>query len=338
MLGVAVVGCGYWGPNVVRNFHALGNCEVRAVCDLDAERLAKITRLYPAIRAVRDVREVLDASDVDAVAICTPVHSHHPLASAALEAGKHVMVEKPLAHSVEAATALVELAEARGRVLQVDHTFVYSGAVQKIRSIIDDGQIGDLLYFDCVRVNLGLFQPDVNVIWDLAAHDVSIMTYLIDQQPQWVSTVGSTHYGKFEDQAYVTVQFDGSLVAHFHVNWLAPVKVRSTLIGGSRRMIVYDDLEPSEKIRVYEKGVTLTNDRGQREQALVDYRVGDMYAPYIDKIEPLEGACRSFVDAIEHGTRSPTDGRAGLAVVRVLEAAQESVRKNGERIALGPAR
>ena len=247
---------------------------------------------------------------------------------------KHVLVEKPLTDSVETAEALVDLAERCGRILQVDHTFVYNSAVQKIRSIIDSGEIGDLLYVDCVRVNLGLFQNDVNVLWDLAAHDVSIISYLIDRPPLWVSAIGSAHYGKLESQAYVTIKFDASLIAHLHVNWLAPVKLRSTLIGGSKRMIVYDDLDPSEKIRVYEKGVTLNSDAGARERALVDYRIGDMFAPHLEKSEPLGRACSAFLEAIRTGAPSLSDGRAGLGVVRILEAAQRSLRVEGERVSL----
>ena len=331
-IGVAVVGCGYWGPNLVRVFSALDHSEVHAVYDLDAQRVVGVRRRYPAVRAVTEFRELLDDPTIDALAICTPVHSHYDLARAALEAGKHVLVEKPLTHSAETAEKLVELAEKQRLVLQVDHTFVYSGAVQKIRSIIDSGVLGELLYVDSVRVNLGLFQSDVSVLWDLAPHDISIITYLIDKTPLWVSAIGSTHYGPVENQAYVTLKFDNSFIAHLHVNWLAPVKLRSTLIGGSKRMIVYDDLEPSEKIRVYEKGVTLTNDPRQRERVLVDYRTGDMFAPYIDKTEPLERVCRTFLDCIGTCTAPPTDGHAGLAVVRILEAAERSMRQDGERV------
>ena len=334
MIGVGVVGCGYWGPNVIRNFIALPGADLRVVCDVDAARLEPLARLYPAVRTARDFREVLDAPDVDAIAICTPVATHFALAEAALKAGKHVLVEKPLTDSVETAEALVELADRSGRILQVDHTFVYNSAVQKIREIIDAGEIGDLLYVDCVRVNLGLFQRDVNVLWDLAAHDVSIISYLIDSPPLWVSAVGSAHYGNLESQAYVTIKFDDSLIAHLHVNWLAPVKLRSTLIGGSRQMIVYDDLDPSEKIRIYEKGVTLNSDAGARERALVDYRLGDMFAPHLAKSEPLGLACDAFLESIRTGTPSLTDGRAGLGVVRILEAAQRSLRKDGDRVSL----
>lgn len=334
MLGIGVIGCGYWGPNVIRNFASIEECELRAVCDLDPERLGGIHRRYPAAHATADALALIADPAVDAVAICTPIHTHFPLAHAALEAGKHVLVEKPLTDSVETAEALVEMAEDRGLTLQVDHTFVYGGAVRKIREIIDEGQLGDLLYFDSVRVNLGLFQSNVNVLWDLAPHDLSIMTHLIDRQPRWVSAIGSTHYGKHENLAYLTMKFDDMLIAHLHVNWLAPVKLRSTLIGGSQRMIVYDDLAPSEKVLVYDKGITHNADVSSRNRALVDYRVGDMYAPHLDNTEPLNRVCRVFIDAVERGIRPPTDGLAGLRVVRLLEAGQQSLRKNGEQIAL----
>lgn len=333
-IGIAVVGCGYWGPNVIRVCNALDGAEVQAVLDIDPARTVRVLRQYPGVRAAAGLREILDAPTIDAVSICTPVHTHYELASAAMHAGKHVIVEKPLTDSVETAQKLVDLAERKGLTLHVDHTFVHSGAVRKIRSIIDSGDVGDLLYLDSVRVNLGLFQPDVSVLWDLAPHDISIITYLIDRKPLWVSAIGSAHYGSRESQAYVTLRFEGSLIAHLHVNWLAPVKLRSTLIGGSKRMIVYDDLAPSEKIRVYEKGVTVNGDLSERARVLVDYRIGDMYAPHIDKTEPLEEVFRDFFESIRTGAASRNDGRAGLAVVRILEAAQESLHHDGQRVSL----
>jgi predicted dehydrogenase len=334
VIRVAVVGCGYWGPNVVRNLEALDDAGVRTVCDIDPERLEPLRRRYPSVRLASDVREVLEDPEVDALAICTPIETHYALASAALRAGKHVLVEKPMTHSLETAERLVAEADDAGLVLQVDHTFVYTDAVRKIRDIIDAGEIGELLYVDAVRINLGLFQSDVNVVWDLAPHDVSVFSHLIDRRPLWVSAIGSTHYGAHETQAYLTIGYDDALIAHLHVNWLAPVKIRSTLIGGSRRMIVYDDLAPTEKIRIYDKGVSLSNDRSSRDRALVDYRLGDMFAPHLDRTEPLSAVCRNFVDAIAHGTPPLTDGRAGLDVVRILAYAQESIAKDGERIRL----
>jgi predicted dehydrogenase len=334
MTGVAVVGCGYWGPNVIRNFAGLDECELRAACDRNPERLADIHRRYPGVELHTDFDDVLADPRIDAVAICTPVRTHHALADAALRSGRHVLVEKPLTHSLETAERLVELAAVRGLTLMVDFPFVYSGAVQKIRTLIERQEIGELLYFDSVRVNLGLFQSDVNVIWDLAAHDLSIMTHLIGRMPRWVSATGSTHYGEHANLAYLTMKFDGSLLAHVHVNWLAPVKLRSTLIGGTKRMIVYDDLEPSEKVRVYEKGVTVGRSARDRAAALVDYRVGDVFLPHIEKTEPLKRVCRAFLESVARGTPPLTDGRMALEVVRVLEGAERSLARDGEHVAL----
>lgn len=334
MTRVGVVGCGYWGPNVIRNFTSLHGCDLRAVCDVKPRRLVEIERLYPGVRTLSDFDDLVGDPEIDAVAICTPLNTHFPLARAALAAGKHVLVEKPMTDTVEHAEKLIQLAESRGLTLQVDHTFLCSGAVRKLRSIIDSGEIGELLYFDAVRVNLGLFQSDTNVLWDLAPHDLSIMCHLIDRAPIWVSAVGTAPYGSQANLAYVTIMFEGDLIAHLHVNWLAPVKLRSTLIGGSKRMIVYDDLAPSEKVRIYNKGVTLNGDRSARAAALVDYRVGDMFAPHIDKTEPLQRICHEFLDAIETGTHPTSDAVAGLQVVRLLEAAQRSMDREGERIPL----
>ncbi len=335
MIEVAVIGCGYWGPKVIRNFSSVPGCNVRAVCDRDPNRLEPINQRYPGVQLLSEFDDVLADPKVDAVAICTPVSTHHAMARAALTSGRHVLVEKPMTTTLASAEELVEIAEAKELILQVDFPFIYSGAVQKIRALIDAGDLGDLLYFDSVRINLGLFQPDVNVLWDLAAHDLSIMAYLIDRRPRWVSAIGSTHYGQLENLAYLTVMFDESLIGHVHVNWLSPVKLRSTLIGGSKRMIVYDDLEPSEKVRVYEKGVTINGAPVlDRNAALVDYRVGDMYVPHIETTEPLERVCRSFVEAIETGARPLTDGRMGLQVVRILEGAQRSLDTDGARVPL----
>lgn len=336
MTGIGVVGCGYWGPNLVRNFSALDRCELRAICDVEPDRLQPLARRFPSASAYTRFEDLIADPSVEGIAVCTPVASHFALASAALAAGKHVLVEKPLTDSVETAEQLVHQAKQAGLVLGVDHTFVYSGAVQKIHSIIKSGALGEPLYIDSVRINLGLFQSDINVVWDLAPHDVSVIQYLIGSKPKWVSAIGAKHYGTVESQAYVTLQYENSFIAHLHVNWLAPVKLRSTVIGGSKKMIVYDDLAPSEKIRVYEKGVTLNADHAERQRALVDYRVGDMYAPYVEKYEPLERVCADFLDAIEGGTATLTDGVSGLEVVRVLEAAQQSIHKEGERIHLGP--
>jgi predicted dehydrogenase len=333
-VGVAVVGCGYWGPNIIRNLAAAKRADLKVVCDREEARLDDIHRRYPSVRLQTNFKDVLSDPTIGAVAICTPVHTHFELAKAALDAGKHVLIEKPLTHSTETAQTLVDLAIKNNRTLMVDHTFVYSGPVQKIKSIIDSGQIGEVLYFDSVRINLGLFQSDINVVWDLAPHDLSIMDFVLNRSPIWVSAIGSTHFGQLENLAYLTMKFDDSMIAHLHVNWLAPVKLRSTVIGGSKQMIVYDDLAPSEKIKVYDKGVSLNGHSENRAKALVDYRMGDMFAPRIDKTEPLESVCNGFLEAILDGKTPPTDGHAGLRVVRILEAAQRSIERNGERITL----
>jgi predicted dehydrogenase len=341
MIRVAVIGCGYWGPNLIRNFSSIESCELRVICDTDPAQLAPLERQYPGCRTETDPQAVFAASDVDAVAICTPVRTHYALAAAALDAGKHVLVEKPLSDSVDHAQKLVELAEQKGLVLQVDHTFVYNSAIRAVRKMVDDGYLGDLLYVDSVRVNLGLFRSDVSVLWDLAVHDVSIISHLIDAEPEWVTCVGTSPYGEFENLAYLTIMYPDSLIAHAHVNWLSPVKLRSTLIGGSSRMVHYDDLAPSEKIKVYDRGVTvnglLRDDDGTRKRALVDYRLGGMEAPYIEKVEPLEEVCLDFVRCCESGATPVVDGREGLSVVRILSAAAESIRKKGDRVSLAPS-
>jgi len=334
MDGVAVVGCGYWGPNVVRNFSTIGRSELRFVCDRDPARLEPLRALYPTVRTTTDFAEVLASPDVDAVAICTPVHTHASLAERSLDAGKHTLVEKPLTHSVETAKRLVQKSEELGLVLQVDHTFVYSPAIRAIRDMLDAGELGDLLYLDSVRINLGLIQSDVSVVWDLAAHDVSIINHLVDIEPVSVAAVGSSHYGNFENLAYVTLTYPNSLIAHIHVNWLAPVKLRSTIVGGTKKMIVYDDLSPSDKIRVYDRGVSVNGGAPDRQQALVDYRLGSMTAPYVKKAEPLRSVCEDFIDAIENRRTPLSDGRAGLNVVRVLAAAEDSLRKKGQPVSL----
>lgn len=333
MLRVGVIGYGYWGPNLVRNFYESGVSTVTAVSDLSADRLEIARARYPVVKTTTSHEELFSDPNIDAIAIATPVATHHRLALAALKSGKHVFVEKPLTATVAEGRELIEEADRRNLILMVDHTFIYTGAVRKMRELVDTKALGDIYYYDSVRVNLGLFQADVSVLWDLAVHDLAIMSYLFPHAPVAVSATGMAHVpGKPINVAYLTVFFEGTVVAHIHVNWLSPVKIRHTLLGGSKKMVLYDDLEPSEKIRVYDKGVTMNGDSAARAQALVDYRVGDMFAPYIDKYEPLAEVCREFLDAIVDGTRPLTDGESGLDVVRVLEAAQESIRKEGERI------
>jgi predicted dehydrogenase len=337
MIGVGVLGYGYWGPNLVRNFSESPGCRVVAVSDLRAQRLEALRGRYPAVRATTDYREVVNAPDVDAVAIATPVSTHFDLGMAALRAGKHLLIEKPLAATSDEAFALIEEAERRKRVLLAEHTFIYTGAVQKIRELVADGGIGEVYYYDSVRVNLGLFQHDVNVMWDLAVHDLAIMDFVLGKEAVAVSATGVSHLGAGpENIAYMTLFFEDRLIAHVHVSWLAPVKVRRTLIGGNRKMIVYDDLEPSEKVKVYDKGITVTESADAAYQMRVGYRSGDMWAPRIDITEALAVMARHFAQCIEHNQTPTTDGHAGLRVVRILEAATRSMADRGRVVELMP--
>jgi predicted dehydrogenase len=330
-VGVAVVGCGYWGPNLIRNFFDTVGCRMLAVCDTSESRLESIARRHPSVTVTTSFDDVLYDPRVDAVAIATPVHTHFDLARRALDAGKHVLVEKPITTRAADAEALVELAERRRLTLMVDHTFVYTGAVRRIKRLIDDGELGNLYYYDSVRVNLGLVQHDVSVIWDLAAHDLAIMDYLLDQRPTGIGAVAAQHFpGGMADVAYLTLQFPDNLIAHFHVNWLSPVKVRQVLIGGDRRMVLYDDIEATEKVKVYDRGIRWNEDPDEvRRETLVAYRLGDMSAPVIDQTEALRNECAHFIESIVAGTAPLTDGNAGLRTVRMLEAAERSLANGG---------
>ena len=333
MIKVGVIGYGYWGPNLVRNFMEAPGSTVVAVCDKRSERLAQLRHRYPSLRAVTDTQEIFEAPDIDAIVIATPVSSHFELTMLALKAGKHVVVEKPLAATSELGQQLIDEAAKRGRVLMVDHTFIYTGAVRKIREVIASNALGDIYYYDAVRVNLGLFQHDVNVIWDLAIHDLSIMDYVLPSRALAVSATGISNLpGQLENVAYITLFFAGPQIAHVHVNWLTPVKVRHTLIGGSEKMILYDDLEPSEKVKIYDKGVTVSQSPEAVYQMLVSYRSGDMWAPRLDTTEALQTEALHFIDCIENNKRPETDGHAGLRLVRIVEAAERSLRARGQLV------
>jgi len=336
MIGMAVIGYGYWGPNLVRNFAQAEGVTLVGVCDQRAERRAAAVRAHPWIRTYDDVRSVLDDPEIHAVAIATPVTSHYPLARQALEAGKHVFVEKPFTATVAEGEDLVAMADARGLTLMVDHTFIYTSAVRKIAELVRDGSLGRLYYYDSVRVNLGLFQSDVSVMWDLAVHDLSIMDHLLGgQSPTSVSAIGVAHVaGQPENLAYLTCVFPEQLIAHFHVNWLAPVKVRQTLIGGSERMVVFDDVEMSEKVKIYDKGIILDDADANLYQRHVGYRTGDMWAPRLDNVEALAIEAQHFAECVATGATPQSDGRAGLRVIRILEAASESMRRHGAPVDL----
>lgn len=329
---IGIIGYGYWGPNLVRNLAQLDEVEVSWCADQRAERRALAQKQYPAVRVTENAGVIFDDKLVDAIVIATPVGTHFDLAKRALESGKHVLVEKPMTQTAAQSEELIGLASKNDRVLMVDHTFVYTGAVRKMKEIIEVGELGDLYYFDSVRVNLGLIQRDVDVLWDLAPHDLSILAHLIKDPPKYVSAVGSGHTGNgHADVAYMTVAFDNDFIAHFHVNWLSPVKIRQTLIGGSRRMLVYDDMQPSEKIRVYDRGVRVTTREGAYN-TLIDYRSGDMWAPKIDLREALSIECQHFVDCIKFKKVPQSSGESGLAVVKLLEAASKSLADGGKGV------
>ncbi len=333
---MGVIGAGYWGPNLIRNFSLVPGVTVTGVADAKPDRRSFIGARYPTIRLFESAQEMIGWDQTDAVVVSTPVDMHFPLAKMALEAGKHVMLEKPMCASVAECDQLIKLATERDRILMVDHTFLYTGAVRKIINLVASGEIGDVLYFDSVRVNLGLFQHDVNVLWDLAPHDVSIMDAVMSGGgAESVSALGRAHLGtKVENIAYMTVMFASGAIAHFHVNWLAPVKVRRTLIGGSRKMIVYDDTEPSEKVKIYDKGVDVSTDIEQVRRTLVQYRTGDMHAPKIDDTEALFMVAKEFADSIREKRPPLTDAMSGRRVVAVLEAANKSLASEGRLVKL----
>ena len=335
---IGVIGCGYWGPNLLRNFAENEAARLRWMCDLDERRLAALGRRYPSAETTRDYKRLLADDDLQAVVIATPVATHYNFAREALAAGKHVLIEKPFTASVREAEELIELAERQRLVLMVDHTFIYTGAVRKIKEIVASGELGDLLYFDSTRINLGLFQHDINVVWDLAPHDLSIMDYILGREPVALTATGSCHIERgIENIAYVMLKFTDEFIAHFHFNWLSPVKIRRTLIAGSRKMVVYDDIEPTEKIRVYDSGVTTNKsadevDRETAYKTLVSYRTGDVWVPKLDSTEALRYVCQEFLDAIKERRPPLTDGAAGRRVVRLLEAAQASINQGGRPI------
>jgi predicted dehydrogenase len=330
---VGVIGYGYWGPNIVRNFQGLDDCQLVAVCDKSANALKRAQRACPGVQLTTDFSEILESPDIDAVAVITPVWTHFELAKAALENGKHVFVEKPFTSTSQQAEELIEIAARNNLKIMVDHTFLFSGAVRKIREVIDAGTLGPLYYFDSTRVNLGLFQHDVSVVWDLAPHDLSIMDHIISEQPEAVVTTGGKHLNGHADMAFITVYFPRDIVAHINVNWLSPVKVRTTLIGGKDKMLVWNDLEADEKIKIYDKGVQISNGQGVYD-LLVSYRSGDVWAPKVEQTEALKVELGYFIDCIVNDRTPINDGLAGLRIVRLLEAADQSLNERGKMVAL----
>ena len=335
VVGVAVVGYGYWGPNLVRNFANTDGARVIAVSDLDAEKLALVRRRHPDITVTTDYGDVLTDGRVGAIIIATPVCTHYELALAALRAGKHVLIEKPLARTSQQAQQLIEEAARRNLVLMVDHTFLYTPAVRKIRQLVNEDVLGDIYYYNGVRASLGLFQDDVNVIWDLAVHDISIIQYALNEYPVAVSATAASHVpGRPENMAHITLFFDSSCIAQISVNWLSPVKVRQTFIGGSRKMIMYDDLEPTEKVKVYDKGITVNQASEPTHQLRIGYRAGDMWVPHLPAKEALQTEAEHFVDCIYRGGSPISNGLTGLRVVEILEATSRSIAAQGGPIGL----
>ncbi len=334
MINIAIVGYGYWGINLLRNFANTANCTVKKVCDARQERLNVVNKNFPNISTTTDFDSLLADNSIDAIVIATPVFMHYELALKSLKAGKHVLVEKPLTASVAHASELVEIAETKNTVLAVDHTFLFTGSVQKINDLIQKNELGNLQYFDSTRINLGLFQPDVNVIWDLAPHDISILNYLIKEKPVSVVCTGQSHtQNRLENIAYLTVNYQSDFIAHFNCSWISPLKIRRILIGGDKKMCLYDDVEPTEKIKIYDTGFTV-NTEEEKHKMLIDYRVGDIFIPKISQKEALAEMATDFIDSILYKKKPIVDGMAGLEVVKILEAAQLSIDNNGKEIKL----
>jgi predicted dehydrogenase len=337
MVNFGVIGYGYWGPNLVRNLFEVAETQVIAVSDMREDRLSLVTSRYPSVAVTTDFHLLLNNPRIDAIAIATPVSTHYDLALQALRSGKHVMVEKPMTSTSEQALHLIEEATRRNLTLMVDHTFVYTSAVRKIKDIVTSGKLGDILYYDSTRINLGLFQRDVDVIWDLAVHDLAIMDYILPSAPCAVAATGINHvFGGTENLAYITMFFEENLIAHVNVNWLSPVKVRRTLVGGNKQMIVYDDMEPSEKVKVYDKGITINPTSDSLYKAMVGYRSGDMFAPQLDVSEALKVEIQHFAECVQTGAEPITGGHSGLRVVRILESASRSMKQRGRLVELAP--
>jgi len=336
VLKIGVIGYGYWGPNVVRNFYNAGNATVVSVCDLNPKSLQRVRHTYPSMAVTNNPADILTSPEIDAVAIVTPISHHFPLAKKALENGKHVFVEKPFTATASQAEELIDLAERKNLRIMVDHTFLFNGAVRKIRELIDDGALGNLYYYDSTRVNLGLFQHDANVVWDLAPHDLSIIDYLIPGSPEAIVATGEKHVNGTEDMAFITMYFPNKVIAHLNVNWLSPMKVRTTLIGGEKKMLVWNDLEADEKIKVYDKGVERSNGAAGYDLR-VSYRAGDLWVPRLDQVEALSRETQYFVDCVLNGETPINDGNAGLRVVQMLEAIDASMAEKGKIVYCSPS-
>lgn len=334
MINIGVIGFGYWGPNIVRNFSAVEGVNVVLICDNNPDALKKVRNISPHLKVCTDYSDIINSTEIDVVAIVTPVFTHYELAKDALENGKHVFVEKPFTSTTKEAEELIELADKKNLKIMVDHTFLFTGAVRKIKELTDSDILGDLYYYDSTRINLGLFQHDINVVWDLAPHDFSIMDYVIKEKPTALLAIGAKHFSAdLESIAYITLFFDNNLIAHFNVNWLSPVKIRNTLIGGEKKMLLWNDLEADERIKIYDKGVKVNSKEGIRK-ILVEYRSGDIIVPRVVHTEALKLEAEYFIDCILNNKTPFNDGRAGLRVLKLLEATDRSLKNNGKMVKL----
>lgn len=331
-MNIGIIGYGYWGPNLVRNFSSLQNCKVSSIAEANVSRHELILKHYKDVKIYLSAEELINDNSIDAVVIATPVFSHYPIAKLALENGKHVLIEKPMTSSSAQAKELIEIALRKKLSLMVDHTFLYTGAVQKMKELVSSGFLGKLSYIDSTRINLGLFQPDINVLWDLAPHDISILNYLVDERPISVNATGVSHTNNgIENIAYLTLNYNSGFIAHFNCSWSSPVKIRMMLIGGSEKMCIFNDIEPTEKVKIYDTGYTYKTDEEKRK-ILVDYRAGDIYLPKVNSTEALSLMAQDFVDSIIKNISPKSDAKIGLDVVKILEAAQKSIKLKGQEI------
>lgn len=334
MINIGIIGYGYWGPNLVRNFFAVQDCCIKGVADANTERLLQLGKVFPGIAHYQNANDIINNPEIDAVVIATPVFSHFHLAKQAILQGKHVLIEKPITSSVQEAEILIDLALQKNVLLMVDHTFLYTGAVQKMKQLVDGEELGNVRYLDSTRINLGLFQSDINVLWDLAPHDISILNYIINEAPYSVNATGISHTNnRIENIAYLTVNYNSGFIAHFNCSWTSPVKVRMTLIGGDRKMILYNDLEPTEKIKVYDTGYSYTTDE-EKKRILVDYRTGDIHVPKLNTTEALLGMANDFITCIKERKQPRSTAEIGLNVVSILEAADKSIKNSGREVVL----
>ena len=335
MIRIGIIGYGYWGPNLVRNFMNVEGCTVSHICDLDIKKLEIAKKKYPSINTTNSIDQVFENSEIDAVVIATPVSTHYDLASKALESNKHILVEKPLTNNIEQAQILGKKANDKNKILMIDHTYLYTPAIQKIKELIDSDSLGEIQYIDSTRINLGLFQTDVNVMWDLAVHDIAICCYLLKEKPISVQAVGISHTENgLENMAYITLHYNTKKIIHFNCSWISPVKIRHMLIGGNKKMIVFNDLETTEKIKIYDSSYKNKLDSENTEKILTDYRIGDIHIPKIPQIEGLLNMAEDFINSIQNNNEPISNFNLGLEIVKILESAQKSIKNNGDVVLL----